>query len=116
MRHVDIPHHQHHSKFFVNGGEEGKRKEERGERRQQESGAMAGLYEKQAEIYAQARLKYPRGWFTKLASLTAHHKRAWAPGTVAARPPSTGPGPSSCFGGPRLISTLEQSTLMLYLF
>nr|XP_010911453.1 putative methyltransferase DDB_G0268948 [Elaeis guineensis] len=42
---------------------------------------MAGLYEKQAEIYAQARPKYPRGWFTKLASLTAHHKRAWDAGT-----------------------------------
>ncbi|XP_038981201.1 putative methyltransferase DDB_G0268948 [Phoenix dactylifera] len=42
---------------------------------------MAGLYEKQAEIYAQARPKYPREWFSKLASLTAHHKRAWDAGT-----------------------------------
>ncbi|KAG1346307.1 Embryo-abundant protein EMB-like [Cocos nucifera] len=42
---------------------------------------MAGLFVKQAAIYAEARPSYPHEWFAKLASLTAHHKLAWDAGT-----------------------------------
>ncbi|KAG1346306.1 Embryo-abundant protein EMB-like [Cocos nucifera] len=42
---------------------------------------MAGLFEKQAATYAVARPTYPKEWFAKLASLTAHHTLAWDAGT-----------------------------------
>uniref|UniRef100_A0A804IML8 Methyltransferase type 11 domain-containing protein n=1 Tax=Musa acuminata subsp. malaccensis TaxID=214687 RepID=A0A804IML8_MUSAM len=40
---------------------------------------MAGLFVKQAAIYAEARPMYP--WFSKLASFTSHHKLVWDVGT-----------------------------------
>ncbi|THU72102.1 hypothetical protein C4D60_Mb04t08570 [Musa balbisiana] len=42
---------------------------------------MAGLFVKQAAIYAEARPTYPEDWFSKLASFTSHHILAWAVGT-----------------------------------
>ena len=42
---------------------------------------MAGLFTKQAAVYAAARPGYPKDLFTKLASLTAHHRLAWDVGT-----------------------------------
>ncbi|KAJ1689435.1 hypothetical protein LUZ63_013590 [Rhynchospora breviuscula] len=42
---------------------------------------MAGLFDKQAEQYAQLRPKYPKEWFSMLASLTPEHKVAWDAGT-----------------------------------
>jgi len=42
---------------------------------------MAGLFTKQAAVYAAARPAYPKDLFTKLASLTAHHRLAWDVGT-----------------------------------
>ncbi|XP_038978853.1 putative methyltransferase DDB_G0268948 [Phoenix dactylifera] len=42
---------------------------------------MAGLFEKQAATYAEARPQYPKEWFAKLASLTARHELAWDAGT-----------------------------------
>lgn len=39
------------------------------------------MFVKQAATYAEARPKYPKEWFAKLASLTAHHKLAWDAGT-----------------------------------
>ncbi|KAJ4780525.1 S-adenosyl-L-methionine-dependent methyltransferases superfamily protein [Rhynchospora pubera] len=42
---------------------------------------MAGLYDKQAEQYAQLRPKYPKVWFSMLASLTPELKVAWDAGT-----------------------------------
>ncbi|WCJ38451.1 S-adenosyl-L-methionine-dependent methyltransferases superfamily protein [Euphorbia peplus] len=42
---------------------------------------MAGLYDKQAAIYADARPTFPSEWFTKLAALTPHHSLAWDAGT-----------------------------------
>ncbi|XP_078150398.1 uncharacterized protein LOC144545724 [Carex rostrata] len=43
---------------------------------------MAGLlFGKQAEQYAQRRPKYPKEWFSMLASLTPEHKVAWDAGT-----------------------------------
>ncbi|CAL4957955.1 unnamed protein product [Urochloa decumbens] len=42
---------------------------------------MAGLFSKQAAVYAAARPVYPKDLFTKLAALTAHHCLAWDVGT-----------------------------------
>ncbi|CAO2176875.1 unnamed protein product [Urochloa humidicola] len=42
---------------------------------------MAGLFSKQAAVYAAARPVYPEDLFTKLAALTAHHRLAWDVGT-----------------------------------
>ncbi|CAO2190864.1 unnamed protein product [Urochloa humidicola] len=42
---------------------------------------MAGLFSKQAAVYAAARPVYPKDLFTKLAALTAHHRLAWDVGT-----------------------------------
>ena len=41
---------------------------------------MAGLYEKPSETYAKKRPRYPKEWFSMLASLTAGHHRAWDAG------------------------------------
>ena len=38
---------------------------------------MAGLFDKQADIYLDARPNYPSEWFSKLAGLTDHHVLAW---------------------------------------
>ncbi|KAL8473386.1 hypothetical protein ACS0TY_030282 [Phlomoides rotata] len=38
---------------------------------------MAGLFDKQAEIYADARPTYPADWYKMLAALTPHHSLAW---------------------------------------
>ncbi|CAH8357439.1 unnamed protein product [Eruca vesicaria subsp. sativa] len=38
---------------------------------------MAGLFDKQADLYLDARPNYPSEWFSKLASLTDHHRLAW---------------------------------------
>ncbi|PON49385.1 Methyltransferase type [Parasponia andersonii] len=42
---------------------------------------MAGLFDKQADMYADARPTYPIEWYSKLASLTTHHSLAWDVGT-----------------------------------
>ncbi|KAJ6413700.1 hypothetical protein OIU84_006497 [Salix udensis] len=42
---------------------------------------MAGLYDKQAAIYLDARPRYPSEWFSMLASLTPDHSLAWDAGT-----------------------------------
>lgn len=42
---------------------------------------MAGLFSKQAAVYAAARPTYPRDLFSKLAALTPHHRLAWDVGT-----------------------------------
>ncbi|KAK3161178.1 hypothetical protein QOZ80_1BG0073370 [Eleusine coracana subsp. coracana] len=42
---------------------------------------MAGLFGKQAAMYAAARPTYPKDLFAKLAALTAHHRLAWDVGT-----------------------------------
>lgn len=42
---------------------------------------MAGLFDMQADVYADARPSYPADWFAKLASLTPHHALAWDAGT-----------------------------------
>ncbi|CAO2165379.1 unnamed protein product [Urochloa humidicola] len=42
---------------------------------------MAGLFSKQAAVYAAARPVYPKDLFTKLAALTPHHGLAWDVGT-----------------------------------
>uniref|UniRef100_A0A2N9FRY9 Methyltransferase type 11 domain-containing protein n=1 Tax=Fagus sylvatica TaxID=28930 RepID=A0A2N9FRY9_FAGSY len=42
---------------------------------------MAGLFDKQAEIYLDARPTYPTEWFSKLAALTSQHSLAWDVGT-----------------------------------
>ncbi|KAJ1284108.1 hypothetical protein BS78_03G179100 [Paspalum vaginatum] len=42
---------------------------------------MAGLFTEQAAVYAAARPAYPKDLFSKLARLTAHHRRAWDVGT-----------------------------------
>ena len=41
---------------------------------------MAGLYEKPSKTYAKKRPRYPKEWFSMLASLTAGHHRAWDAG------------------------------------
>ncbi|KAI4330111.1 hypothetical protein MLD38_028418 [Melastoma candidum] len=42
---------------------------------------MAELFDKQAEIYLDARPTYPADWYSKLASLTTRHALAWDVGT-----------------------------------
>ncbi|KAK9930246.1 hypothetical protein M0R45_027289 [Rubus argutus] len=42
---------------------------------------MAGLYDKQAEVYAEARPTYPKEWYSMLAGLTPQHSLAWDVGT-----------------------------------
>lgn len=42
---------------------------------------MAGLFNKQAKIYADARPTYPREWYQKLAALTPRQALAWDVGT-----------------------------------
>ncbi|CAA7397224.1 unnamed protein product [Spirodela intermedia] len=42
---------------------------------------MADIFETQAKIYAETRMKYPREWFALLAALTPHHGVAWDAGT-----------------------------------
>ncbi|XP_062000336.1 uncharacterized protein LOC133717645 [Rosa rugosa] len=42
---------------------------------------MAGLFDKQAEIYVEARPTYPKEWYSKLAALTPQHSLAWDVGT-----------------------------------
>lgn len=42
---------------------------------------MAGLFDKQAEIYLQARPTYPPEWFSLFAERTTHHSLAWDAGT-----------------------------------
>ncbi|KAL6180122.1 hypothetical protein ACLB2K_046790 [Fragaria x ananassa] len=42
---------------------------------------MAGLFDKQAEIYVEARPTYPKEWYSKLAALTPQHSLAWDAGT-----------------------------------
>ena len=37
---------------------------------------MAGLYEKPSETYAKKRPRFPKEWFSMIASLTAGHHRA----------------------------------------
>ena len=38
---------------------------------------MAGLFNKQAEIYLDARPNYPPHWYSMLAALTPQHSLAW---------------------------------------
>ncbi|KFK25364.1 hypothetical protein AALP_AA8G103700 [Arabis alpina] len=38
---------------------------------------MAGLFDKQADLYLDARPNYPSEWFSKLANLTDHNHSAW---------------------------------------
>ncbi|KAG2716176.1 hypothetical protein I3760_03G111700 [Carya illinoinensis] len=42
---------------------------------------MAGLFDKQAEVYLDARPTYPGEWYSKLAAITPHHSLAWDVGT-----------------------------------
>lgn len=42
---------------------------------------MAGQFDKQADIYADARPNYPTEWYSKLAALTPLHTLAWDVGT-----------------------------------
>ncbi|KAI6688613.1 hypothetical protein NL676_025441 [Syzygium grande] len=42
---------------------------------------MAGLFDKQAETYQQARPTYPSEWYSMLAARTSHHSLAWDVGT-----------------------------------
>ncbi|KAM1014701.1 hypothetical protein ACFX2I_044544 [Malus domestica] len=42
---------------------------------------MAGLFDKQAELYLEARPTYPKEWFSMLAALTPNHSLAWDVGT-----------------------------------
>ncbi|CAK7354778.1 unnamed protein product [Dovyalis caffra] len=42
---------------------------------------MAGLFDKQAAIYLDARPRYPSRWFSMLAALTPNHSLAWDVGT-----------------------------------
>ncbi|KAI3451629.1 hypothetical protein Pfo_008294 [Paulownia fortunei] len=42
---------------------------------------MAGLFDKQAEIYLDSRPTYPGEWYKMLAELTPHHSLAWDVGT-----------------------------------
>ncbi|KAL0349802.1 UNVERIFIED_CONTAM: hypothetical protein Sradi_4129400 [Sesamum radiatum] len=42
---------------------------------------MAGLFEKQAEMFLDARPTYQAEWHKMLAELTAHHSLAWDVGT-----------------------------------
>ncbi|KAM3702709.1 hypothetical protein ACJW31_04G045100 [Castanea mollissima] len=38
---------------------------------------MAGLYDKRADFYVDARPTYPTEWYSMLAALTPHHSLAW---------------------------------------
>ncbi|KAJ7546914.1 hypothetical protein O6H91_08G060600 [Diphasiastrum complanatum] len=42
---------------------------------------MAGLFDKQSDLYAAARPNYPDSLFALLTSLTRHHYLAWDVGT-----------------------------------
>ncbi|XP_059656288.1 uncharacterized protein LOC132303159 isoform X2 [Cornus florida] len=42
---------------------------------------MAGLFDKQAEIYVDSRPNYPSEWYSMLANRTIHHTLAWDVGT-----------------------------------
>ncbi|CAK7353800.1 unnamed protein product [Dovyalis caffra] len=42
---------------------------------------MAGLFDKQAATYVDARPRYPSEWFSMLAALTPHHSLAWDVGS-----------------------------------
>ncbi|KAJ3684786.1 hypothetical protein LUZ61_013950 [Rhynchospora tenuis] len=42
---------------------------------------MAGVFDKNSKQYAQRRPRYPKEWFSMLASLTPEHKVAWDAGT-----------------------------------
>lgn len=42
---------------------------------------MAGLFDKQADLYLDGRPNYPTEWYSKLAALTPHHTLAWDVGT-----------------------------------
>lgn len=42
---------------------------------------MAGLFDKQAELYLDARPNYPEEWFSMLSARTLHHSLAWDVGT-----------------------------------
>ena len=42
---------------------------------------MAGLVDKQEEVYSEARPIYPKEWYSKLAGLTPQHSLAWHVGT-----------------------------------
>ncbi|PQM37389.1 putative methyltransferase [Prunus yedoensis var. nudiflora] len=42
---------------------------------------MAGLFDKQADVYLEGRPTYPKEWYSKLAALTPHHTLAWDVGT-----------------------------------
>ncbi|KAM1053737.1 hypothetical protein ACFX2I_001150 [Malus domestica] len=42
---------------------------------------MAGLFDKQADLYLDSRPAYPKEWYSKLADLTPHHSLAWDVGT-----------------------------------
>ncbi|KAM2280855.1 hypothetical protein ACFX1S_041527 [Malus domestica] len=42
---------------------------------------MAGLFDKQADLYLDSRPTYPTEWYSKLADLTPHHTLAWDVGT-----------------------------------
>ncbi|XVF61066.1 hypothetical protein PTKIN_Ptkin08bG0099100 [Pterospermum kingtungense] len=41
---------------------------------------MAGLFDKQADIYLDARPTYPREWNSMLAARTLYHSLAWDAG------------------------------------
>lgn len=42
---------------------------------------MAGLFDKQVDLYADARPTYPSQWYSMLADRTLHHSLAWDVGT-----------------------------------
>ncbi|XP_021772564.1 putative methyltransferase DDB_G0268948 [Chenopodium quinoa] len=42
---------------------------------------MAGLFDKQADLYVEGRPDYPKEWYTLLADRTSHHSLAWDVGT-----------------------------------
>jgi SAM-dependent methyltransferase len=42
---------------------------------------MAGLFDKQADLYLDARPNYPSEWYSMLAAQTPHHRLAWDVGT-----------------------------------
>ncbi|XWS29927.1 hypothetical protein CRYUN_Cryun24cG0072600 [Craigia yunnanensis] len=42
---------------------------------------MAGLFDKQADLYLDARPTYPSEWYSMLAARTLHHSLAWDVGT-----------------------------------
>ncbi|KAL8159127.1 hypothetical protein V2J09_000664 [Rumex salicifolius] len=42
---------------------------------------MAGLFDKQADLYLDARPDYPKEWYSWLAARTLHHSLAWDAGT-----------------------------------